>query len=105
MTAVSQLKEREIRTSWFIGLGAPGESKQTIDETFALIDKARPDEASIITKARIYRHAELSKVAEREDLVFPDDKLLEPVYYPFEDELRDYIWEEANKRENCTVYY
>jgi len=103
--ATRLFKEREIQTSWFIGFGAPGECKETIDDTFALIDKARPDEASIITKARIYRHTELFNIAQNEGLVSPDDKLLEPVYYPVEDELRDYIWEEANKRENCTVYY
>jgi radical SAM superfamily enzyme YgiQ (UPF0313 family) len=98
-------KERKIETAWFIGFGAPGECKETIDDTFALIDKAGPDVASIITKARIYRHTELFNIAQNEGLVSPDDKLLEPVYYPFDDELRDYIWEEANRRENCTVYY
>jgi radical SAM superfamily enzyme YgiQ (UPF0313 family) len=103
--ATRLFKERKVETDWFLGFGAPGESKETIDDTFALIDKARPDRASIITKARIYRHTELFNIAQNEGLVSPDDKLLEPVYYPFKDELRDYIWEEANNRENCTVYY
>jgi hypothetical protein len=97
--------EREISTSWFVGFGAPGECRRTIDETFSLIDNAKPEVVSIITKTRIYRQAELFKVAEKEGIVSPDDRLLEPVYYPFEDELRDYIWKEAMKRENCTVYY
>lgn len=61
--ATKLFKEREIETSWFIGFGAPGECRETIDDTFALIDKARPDEASIITKARIYRHTELFNIA------------------------------------------
>ena len=103
--ATKLFKERGIKTSWFLGFGAPGECKQTIDETFALIDKVKVDKAEIITKARIYRYTELCNIAEKEGLVSPDDKLLEPVYYPFEDELRDYIWEQANKREDCTVYY
>ena len=103
--ATKLFKDRKIETAWFIGFGAPGECKETIDDTFALIDKARPDEASIITKARIYRHTELFNIARNEGLVSPDDKLLEPVYYPFQDELRDYIWEEASKRQNCIVYY
>jgi radical SAM superfamily enzyme YgiQ (UPF0313 family) len=97
--------DRGIKTSWFVGFGAPGECKQTIDETFALIDTASPGRAELITKSRIYRHTELCSIAEKEGLVSPDDKLLEPIYYPFDDELRDYIWEEAGKRGNCTAYY
>jgi radical SAM superfamily enzyme YgiQ (UPF0313 family) len=98
-------KEREIETGWFIGFGAPGECKETIDETFDLIDSTKVDHAEIITKARIYRNAELFNIALSEGLVSPDDRLLEPTYYPFADELRDYIWAEADKRENCHVYY
>jgi radical SAM superfamily enzyme YgiQ (UPF0313 family) len=103
--ATRLFNEREIETSWFTGFGAPGECKETIDETFNLIDSTKVDHAEIITKARIYRNAELFNIALSEGLVSPDDKLLEPTYYPFADELRDYIWEEAGKRENCSVYY
>jgi radical SAM superfamily enzyme YgiQ (UPF0313 family) len=103
--ATKLFRERGVRTSWFIGLGAPGESRETLAETFALIDRAEPDTASIITRARIYRNAKLFDIARREGLLSPDDRLLEPAYYPFADELRDYIWEEAERRENCTVYY
>lgn len=103
--ALKLFKEREIETSLFIGLGVPGESRETIDETFTLIDRTQLDEAEIITRARIYRNTELFNIAVNEGIVLQDDKLLEPTYYPFADELRDYIWEEADKRENCHVYY
>lgn len=103
--ATRLFNEKEIETSWFTGFGAPGECKETIDETFNLIDSTRVAHAEIITKARIYRNAELFNIALSEGLLSPDDKLLEPTYYPFADELRDYIWEEAGKRENCNVYY
>jgi len=103
--ATTLLKERGIRTSWFLGFGAPGESTETIDETFALIDHAAPDDAWMMTRQRIYRHAPLARTAVDEGLVHPDDPLLEPVYYPFDDELRDHIWAEAATRDNCTVYY
>jgi radical SAM superfamily enzyme YgiQ (UPF0313 family) len=103
--ATRLFKEREIETSWFTGFGAPGECKETIDETFDLIDSTKVDHAEIITKARIYRNTELFNIALSEGLVSSDDKLLEPTYYPFPDELRDYICEEAGKRENCNVYY
>ncbi len=103
--ATRLFKEREIETSWFTGFGAPGECKETIDETFNLIDSTGVDHAEIITKARIYRNAELFNIALSEGLVSPDDKLLEPTYYPFADKLRDYIWEETGKRDNCNVYY
>lgn len=35
--------ERGVKTNWFTKFGFPGECKETIDETFALIDKAEPD--------------------------------------------------------------
>jgi radical SAM superfamily enzyme YgiQ (UPF0313 family) len=99
------LKERGIETEWFTGFGAPGECKATIDETFDLIDSTKVDHAEIITRARIYRNTELFDIALSEGLVSPNDRLLEPAYYPFADDLRDYIWQEADLRENCHVYY
>jgi len=103
--ATKLFKERGIKTSWFIGFGAPGESKETIDETFTLIDEVEPDEVSIISKARIYKNTELASIAEKEGIISSTDNLLEPIYYPLSSELRDYIFQEAEKRENCTVFY
>jgi radical SAM superfamily enzyme YgiQ (UPF0313 family) len=103
--AMKLFRQNGITTSWFTGFGAPGETRQTIDETFDLIDRTGVDKAEIITRARIYRDAELFAIAVDQGIVSPDDKLLEPVYYPFAEELRDYIWAEAEKRDSCTVYY
>jgi radical SAM superfamily enzyme YgiQ (UPF0313 family) len=94
-----------IPTYWFLGFGAPGESRQTIDETFAFIDQVRPDSVGMFSRTRVYRWSPLGERCVREGLVRPGDELLEPFYYPFADELRDYIFEQAAKRPNCAVYY
>jgi radical SAM superfamily enzyme YgiQ (UPF0313 family) len=98
-------KERDIRVSWFIKFGHPEESRETIDETFELIDRAGPDEAAIATRLRMYRNTELAAIAEEKGIISPADRLLEPAYYPFSPDLRDYVIEKAGKRKNCRVYY
>jgi hypothetical protein len=103
--ATTLFKAKGVRTSWFIGFGAPGENKDTIDETFELIDQVKPDHAGMFTRTRVYKYSLLGKQCIKEGIVKADDKLLEPTYYPFSSELRDYIFEQAKTRKNCTVYY
>ena len=104
--ATRLFKQRDIETSWFVGFGAPGETRQTIDETFDLIYRSGLDKSEIITRTRIYKNADLFKIAVKQGIVSENDKLLEPIYYPFEDELRDYIWEKAKQYDGyCNVLY
>ena len=104
--ATRLFKQRDIETSWFIGFGAPGETRQTIDETFDLIERTGLDKPEIITRARIYKNSDLFKIAVKDGLVSENDKLLAPVYYPFDDALRDYIWEKARQYNgSCNVLY
>jgi len=103
--ATEVLKDKAIETYWFLGFGAPGESKETVDETFAFIDRVKPDRVGMLSRTRVYKQAPLGEHYIREGLAAPEDHLLEPVYYPFADHLRDYIFEQAQKRGNCAVYY
>lgn len=103
--ATELFKAAGVETYWFLGFGAPGESRETIDETFAFVDQVRPDRVGIISRTRVYRQAPLRERCVREGLVTPHDDLLEPSYYPFSDVLRDHIFEQARHRPNCAVYY
>jgi radical SAM superfamily enzyme YgiQ (UPF0313 family) len=103
--ATDLFKAKGVPTYWFLGFGAPGESRETIEETFAFIDQVRPDSVGMFSRTRVYRWSPLGERCVREGLVGPGDDLLEPFYYPFADELRDYIFEQAGKRSNCAVYY
>jgi radical SAM superfamily enzyme YgiQ (UPF0313 family) len=104
-SATNLFRSREIETSWFMGFGAPGENRDTINETFDFIDRVRPDHVGMFTRTRVYKHSPLGELCEKEGIVRAEDKLLEPIYYPFPGELRDYIFRQAEKRERCTVYY
>lgn len=103
--ATELFKAHGVKTFWFLGFGAPGETRETINETFELIDRVRPDSVGILTRTRIYRCAPLAETCEQEGLIGPIDTLLEPAYYPFEDGLRDYIFDMAEQREQCTAFY
>jgi radical SAM superfamily enzyme YgiQ (UPF0313 family) len=103
--ATELFKAKGIETSWFIGFGAPGENRDTINETFDFIDQVRPDRVGMFTRTRVYRHSPLGERCVNEGIISAHDKLLEPTYYPFSDELRDYISENGKRRKNCTVYY
>jgi radical SAM superfamily enzyme YgiQ (UPF0313 family) len=103
--ATELFKAKGIETYWFLGFGAPGENRDTIDETFDFIDQVRPDRVGMFTRTRVYRHSPLGERCVNEGIVRAQDRLLEPTYYPFSDELRDYIFELAEGRKNCNVYY
>jgi radical SAM superfamily enzyme YgiQ (UPF0313 family) len=103
--ATKLFQEKGIRANWYTYFGVPGECKETIDETFALIDKVKPDFVVVVTKIRIYKNAGIAKIAQNEGLVNSEDSLLQPVYYPFPNDLRNYVITETAKRENCSIAY
>lgn len=97
------LEDKGIKATPCFVFGGPGECKETIDETFALIDKLQPDAAALFTKIWIVRPSELASIAEKKGIVSPTDDLLAPVHYPFP--LRGYVLEEAERRENCRIVW
>jgi hypothetical protein len=103
--ATDLFRAKGVGTYWFLGFGAPGESRQTIEETFAFIDRVRPDSVGMFSRTRVYRRSPLGERCVREGLISPEDDLLEPFYYPFANELRDCIFDQAAERPNCAVYY
>ncbi|HUI91964.1 MAG TPA: radical SAM protein [Chitinivibrionales bacterium] len=99
--------EADIPTMWFFIFGGPGETRQTMAETFAFIDKwVNPDDmVYMMAGLRIYPGTQLHRAAIREGVVGEKDSLLEPVFYvsPLigKDEIDRIMKEASRTRHNC----
>ncbi len=101
------LKHYNIPTMWFFTFGGPGETEETIQETFDFIDKfiAKEDMVHMTTGLRIYPNTHLHKIATKEKVVTKDDNLLRPKFYVSSnfsnDQLNSKLKEAARSRPNC----
>lgn len=83
--------------------GGPGESRETILESFALMDELEPTAVIAMTGLRIYPNTALHRTAIDEGIMQESTSLLEPVFYispPIQDFFADLITSEAMKRRN-----
>ncbi len=82
-SAARLIRHQGMPTMWFFLLGGPGETRETIDETFAFIDAfvCEDDMAHISEGLRIYPHTDLHTIAIEEGVVAADASLLEPRFY------------------------
>ena len=86
--------------------GGPGETRETILETFELMDEIEPTAVIAMTGIRIYPQTALRDLAIRDGIIGESDSLLEPVFY-ISPEVREIFSElivsEAMKRRNWVV--
>jgi radical SAM superfamily enzyme YgiQ (UPF0313 family) len=77
------LRERDIPTSWYLLVGAPGETADTLNETFDTISTAvSPWDLVIIgVGIRIYHGAPLAEQMKLENPKITNDNFLHPVWY------------------------
>ncbi len=77
------IREANIPTMWFFVFGGPGETEQTIAETFAFIDKwINPlDMVYVMTGLRIYPGTDLCRIALQDRVIGPHDSMQRPVFY------------------------
>jgi len=101
-----QIKRSGLPTMWFFVFGGPGESRETIDETFSFIREYIPSEdlVYITTSLRIYPGTALHRIALKEKLTTPDQSLLKPVFYESSSftpaELHDYLKQKIGRAHN-----
>jgi radical SAM superfamily enzyme YgiQ (UPF0313 family) len=89
--AVARLFEAAgIHRRGFLMLGAPGETKATVEESLAFADSLNLDALKITLGIRIYPHTALARTAIEEKLIQPADYLLFPQFY-FAPSLRDWL--------------
>jgi radical SAM superfamily enzyme YgiQ (UPF0313 family) len=82
--AASVIKRHRIPCIWIFLLGCPGESRQTVEETFAFAERyVRPRDAVFFNiGVRVYPGTELETIArEQEQLDLPPHEMLRPVFY------------------------
>ena len=101
------IAKHQMPTMWFFIFGGPGESRQTVAETFDFIDNYIDSEDMVhITEGlRIYPHTPLYKLALKENIISKEESLLDPSFYLSanmgELELEQLISREIAKRPNC----
>ncbi|HNW88778.1 MAG TPA: radical SAM protein [Bacteroidales bacterium] len=101
-----QIKRSNLPTMWFFVFGGPGETHETIDETFEFIKEyISPDDmVYIATSLRIYPETKLHKIAIEEKLIDKNQSLLRPVFYSngsfTSEELHDYLQNKIGRTHN-----
>jgi radical SAM superfamily enzyme YgiQ (UPF0313 family) len=74
----------------FLLLGAPGETKASVEESLSLADSLNLEALKITVGLRIYPQAPLARTALREGVIGADEDLLLPRFYLMP-ELRDWL--------------
>jgi radical SAM superfamily enzyme YgiQ (UPF0313 family) len=84
-------------------LGGPGESKETLLETFALMDEVSPTAVIAMVGIRLFPGTKLAESTLPEDLIIEDDSMLKPTFFlaesvrPF---VLDMLYEHVEKNKN-----
>jgi radical SAM superfamily enzyme YgiQ (UPF0313 family) len=101
-----QCRERQVDFAHYILFGGPGETRETILESFSLMDELEPTAIIAMTGIRIFPGTSLQQIALAEGVIDSDTNLLEPVFYispAVRDELTELVTSEAIKRKNWVV--
>lgn len=77
------IKKHNMPTMWFFMIGAPGETEETILETFDFINQYICDEDMVhITEGiRIIPNTELYDIALKQNVISETDSVIEPMFY------------------------
>jgi radical SAM superfamily enzyme YgiQ (UPF0313 family) len=99
-------REMGLDFAHYILFGGPGETRETVLETFALMDEVEPTAVIAMAGIRIYPGTALEKVALRDGMIAAGDSLLEPVFYispAIREGLCELVTQEALKRRTWIV--
>jgi radical SAM superfamily enzyme YgiQ (UPF0313 family) len=81
----SMLADQGIGQIGFQLLGGPGETRESVIESFTFVDSLPLNMVKVSLGIRIYPHTALAKMAVDEGVIAPDDDLLQPRFYIAED--------------------
>ncbi len=96
-------RERGVDFAHYILFGGPGETKETVLETYALMDELEPTAVIAMTGIRIFPGTSLYQTSLNEGIISTDTNLLEPVFYISPDVreiLAELVTAEAMNRRN-----
>jgi radical SAM superfamily enzyme YgiQ (UPF0313 family) len=86
------MEEEGLAYSCFLMLGGPGETRETVAESVALLSQYRPQMVNLTVGIRIYPGLALHRLALAEGVLAPGDNLLRPRFY-LAPALKDWIWD------------
>lgn len=99
-------RDMQVDFAHYMLFGGPGESHETILESFSLMDELEPTAVITMTGIRIYPNTAIHKTAIAEGIIKESTSLLEPVFYispQITDTFAELITSEAMKRKNWIV--
>jgi len=108
-TTAGIIRQCNIPTMWFFIFGGPGETEETIGETFSFIDEfvSPQDMVYMMAGLRVYPKTALYDIALSEGSFQKDGSILKPVFYVTKSMPRQRIhallFEAAQKRHNCVL--
>jgi len=79
--AISLFREERIPSCASLILGGPGESPQSLDESFALMDSCRVNVVFAMVGIRVYPGCALYNLCLEEGRIVDEDTLIEPFFY------------------------
>jgi radical SAM superfamily enzyme YgiQ (UPF0313 family) len=86
------LQEAGLPFTCFLLLGGPGETRETVQESVAFLERFEPRMVNLKAGIRIHPNLPLHRLALAEGLLTPADNLLWPRFYLAPD-LREWIWD------------
>jgi radical SAM superfamily enzyme YgiQ (UPF0313 family) len=86
------MEEEGIAYTCFLLLGGPGETRETVEESVALLEQYHPQMVNLTVGVRIYPGLPLHRLALAAGVVDPGDNLLRPRFY-LSPAIKDWIWE------------
>ena len=100
----------EMQVNYILGLliGAPGENRQTVEESVEFLSRRSPMMVDFCLGIRLMPHTELLEIAVREGVVSADDPLMEPKFYispQIEAWIEDYLREECARHPNWSLAF
>ncbi len=100
------IRKYDMPTMWFFMVGGPGETKETILETFDFIDRhiSSEDMVHITEGIRIIPNTALYDIALKEEVISENDSVIQPMFYVSpsigKENLTLLLEQEIAKREN-----
>ena len=101
--AAELLEEMGINYIISLLIGAPGEDRQTVEESIEFLSRRSPMMVDLCVGIRLMPHTALFEIAVREGVISADDPLMEPSFYIsplIEDWIEDYLTEICSKNKS-----